>query len=56
MAKESITKQVLLNAYKVNGIKGIKILLSMSVNKKVRVTSNTKIIDKICDIIKTNSD
>lgn len=52
MAKEGITEKVLLDAYKSDSANRIKILLSMSVNKKVRITTSKKIIDLICDTIK----
>lgn len=52
MAKEGITEQILLDVYNSDSINGIKILLSMSVNNRVRITSSTKIINSICDTIK----
>uniref|UniRef100_A0ABD2X083 Exonuclease domain-containing protein n=1 Tax=Trichogramma kaykai TaxID=54128 RepID=A0ABD2X083_9HYME len=52
MAKEGIDLEKLKEAYKKDQKDGIKILLSMSVNNKVRVTSSQKCIDIVQEIIK----
>lgn len=44
MAKEGISKNILIDTYNKNPKDGIKLLLSISINKKVRVTSNKNII------------
>lgn len=44
MAQAGVNKKKLIDAYKKNAKNGIKILLSMSINNKVRVTSSEDII------------
>lgn len=51
MAKERITRTVLINAFKKNSEDGIKILLNMSINNEVRITSSPKIINVILEKI-----
>jgi len=58
MAKEGINKQILIDAYKKDIQCGIKILLSTSINRKVRVTSSLDVINILNNKIKnviTNS-
>ncbi|XP_066600064.1 uncharacterized protein [Prorops nasuta] len=56
MAKEGINKKILIDAYRKDSINEIKVLLSMSVNCKIRVTSSTDIINIINDRIKNQCD
>lgn len=56
MAREGINQKVLFDTYKKDSTNGIKVLLSTSVNRKVRVTSEINIINIIHDKIKTLCD
>lgn len=54
LAKEGITQRMLIDKYTKEGVEGIKYLLSISINGKVRITSNKKIITQICDVLEKN--
>lgn len=54
LAKEGITQKMLFDKYCKEGVDGIKYLLSISINGKVRITSNKKIITQICDVLEKN--
>lgn len=54
LAKEGITQKMLLDKYSKEGANGIKYLLSISINGKVRITSNKKILAQICDVLEQN--
>jgi len=56
MAREGINQKVLFDTYKKDSTNGIKVLLSTSVNRKVRVTSEINIINIIHNKIKTLCD
>ncbi|XP_077265898.1 uncharacterized protein LOC143899465 isoform X1 [Temnothorax americanus] len=50
MSKAGINKSVLQQTYEKNGVDGLRILLSQSIDGKPRITNNKRVIDKICDI------
>ena len=53
LAKEGIAKSNLYDSYIKNGLNGIHLLLDMSVNEQVRVTTNKKIMKDICKVLQS---
>ena len=54
IAKAGIDNNILKQTFHENGIDGIRILFSESVNGKPRVTTNKKIIEKVCRFLTVN--
>ena len=50
MAKTGITKHMLLHTYQKSGFDGVRILLGENINGKPRVTTNKKVLHKICSL------
>ena len=50
MAKTGITKQILLDTYQKTGFDGVRILLRENFKGKRRVTTNKKVLRKICSL------